>query len=59
MKHVVSFSGPVILCLAAGIALDQRFGTTPLLTFGGLVLGFATGLFSVLRSLRQPPADGS
>jgi len=56
LKHVVSFTGPVILCFAVGILLDQRFGTTPWCMFGGLLLGFTTGLVSIFRLLKEPPS---
>jgi len=56
LKHVVSFTGPVILCFAIGVLLDQRLGTAPWLMFGGLAMGFATGLVSILRLLKEPPS---
>ncbi|MBM3266477.1 MAG: AtpZ/AtpI family protein [Candidatus Sericytochromatia bacterium] len=58
MKHVVSFTGPVILCFAVGLLLDRRFETAPWFMLGGLVLGFITGLVSILRLLNEPPSDG-
>ncbi|MBM3273675.1 MAG: AtpZ/AtpI family protein [Candidatus Sericytochromatia bacterium] len=39
-----------------GILLDQRFGTTPWCMFGGLLLGFTTGLVSIFRLLKEPPS---
>ncbi|MBI6545904.1 MAG: AtpZ/AtpI family protein [Cyanobacteria bacterium NC_groundwater_1444_Ag_S-0.65um_54_12] len=57
LKHVISFSGPVILCLVVGIVLDQRFGTAPWLTLSGMAVGFLTGFLSLLRQLKGPPSD--
>ncbi len=55
LKHVVSFSGPVVLCFAIGVLLDRHFETAPWYMLGGIVLGFVTGLMSILRLLKEPP----
>jgi len=37
--------------------LDGRFGTTPILTLGFLVLGLALGFYDAYRRLRQLVTD--
>ena len=58
MHSALSFVGPVIACLVAGIWLDQRFGTSPLFLFIGLFLGFGTGLYSVYRQVMEQSGSG-
>ncbi|MEB3299438.1 MAG: AtpZ/AtpI family protein [Candidatus Sericytochromatia bacterium] len=58
MKHIVTFSGPVIMCLVVGLLLDRKLDTLPWFTLGGVVLGFVSGFVAMLRLLGEPPAGG-
>ncbi|GEM_PF-1072911 len=58
MHSALSFVGPVIVCLIAGIWLDRKFGTSPLFLFIGLFLGFGTGLVSVYRQMMELSGSG-
>lgn len=41
------------LLLAVGLLLDRRFGTEPILTLCGAGLGFAVGLYRLIRQANQ------
>jgi F0F1-type ATP synthase assembly protein I len=41
-----------------GYWLDLRLGTGLVLLVLGVVIGFVTGIMSLLRLARQPPPDG-
>ena len=43
----------------AGAYVDQRAGTSPWLTLLGVFLGFAMGMWHILRIAREAPADGT
>ena len=58
MHSALSFVGPVIVCLVAGIWLDRKFGTSPLFLFIGLFLGFGTGVYSVYRQVMEQSGTG-
>lgn len=58
MHSALSFVGPVIACLVAGIWLDRKFGTSPLFLFIGLFLGFGTGIYSVWRQVMEQSGSG-
>lgn len=58
MHTALSFVGPVIVCLAAGIWLDRKFGTSPLFLLIGLFLGFGTGVYSVYRQVMEQSGSG-
>ena len=58
MHSALSFVGPVIICLVAGIWLDRKFGTSPLFLFIGLFLGFGTGIYSVYRQVMEQSGSG-
>ncbi|MNK57103.1 putative F0F1-ATPase subunit [compost metagenome] len=58
MHSALSFVGPVLVCLVAGIWLDRKFGTSPLFLFIGLFLGFGTGIFSVYRQVMEQSGPG-
>ena len=58
MHSALSFVGPVIICLVAGIWLDRKFGTSPLFLFIGLFLGFGTGVYSVYRQVMEQSGSG-
>lgn len=50
------FAISVIACFFAGFWADKKFGTSPWLTLGGLVLGMMTGfwtLYKVTRALQK------
>lgn len=59
MHAALSFVGPVIACLVAGIWLDRKFETSPLFLFIGLFLGFGTGLYSVYRQVMEQSGPGN
>lgn len=58
MHSALSFVGPVIVCLVAGIWLDRKFGTSPLFLLFGLFLGFGTGIYSVYRQVMEQSDSG-
>jgi F0F1-type ATP synthase assembly protein I len=58
MHSALSFVGPVIVCLVAGIWLDRQFGTSPLFLLIGLFLGFGTGVYSVYRQVMEQSGSG-
>ncbi len=58
MHSALSFVGPVLVCLVAGIWLDRKFGTSPLFLFIGLFLGFGTGVYSVYRQVMEQSGPG-
>jgi F0F1-type ATP synthase assembly protein I len=41
------------LFLFAGVMLDRKFGTQPVLTLVGLAAGFAMGLYKMVTDLRR------
>ncbi|MBI3965197.1 MAG: AtpZ/AtpI family protein [Chloroflexi bacterium] len=49
MQIGVMLVAPLVICLLAGLWLDTRFGTTPLLLLLGIVVGVAAGGLSVYR----------
>lgn len=47
---------PVLGLGAIGYWLDGRFGTSPWLTLGGLILGVVGGMVNFLHAALRPPA---
>lgn len=43
--------GAIVLLGGVGYALDQRFGTSPWLLFGGLILGLVVGFYELAKVL--------
>lgn len=58
MHSALSFVGPVLICLVAGIWLDRKFGASPLFLLIGLFLGFGTGVYSVYRQVMEQSSSG-
>ena len=62
----VEFAAAVLVCLFAGRWLDERWGTTPFLLLGGILLGMTAGFVHFFRAVshiqasRKPgdPGDG-
>jgi hypothetical protein len=48
-----SFIMPVILLSVGGYFLDQKLHTSPWLAFGGVVVGFVTGIVALMRVMRK------
>lgn len=43
----------VVACLFAGLWVDRRLGTMPLFGLIGVVLGFASGIFFLVRLVKS------
>ncbi len=43
--------GSIVLGVAAGLWLDNRFNTAPILVIAGLLLGIVTAFYGVYRML--------
>lgn len=51
---VVSYLvGPILVGIFSGRWLDRHFNTTPLLLIIGLLLGLATGVYGLMRVVKQ------
>jgi F0F1-type ATP synthase assembly protein I len=49
----------VVSGLLAGLWVDKRWGTMPLMGMIGLVLGFASGVFFLMKLVRSVRKDGA
>jgi ATP synthase protein I len=55
--RITSISLELVLPVLGGYWLDQRWGTPPLLLIVGVVLGFVTATFSLLRLAKHPDSE--
>jgi F0F1-type ATP synthase assembly protein I len=54
-SRIVSAALGLGLPVVVGTILDRRYGTQPLGTLAGLVLGFLFGVAFLIRMVRTPP----
>lgn len=47
------FAGAVLILGYIGIKVDERYGSNPWGTFGGLMIGMALGLFTMIKQLEK------
>ncbi len=47
----------MVLGIVAGRWADAKLGTAPMLLLAGVAVGFAAGLFLLVRGARQTPPD--
>jgi F0F1-type ATP synthase assembly protein I len=61
LKHItlgMEFAIIFGLCLGGGLWLDRRLGIFPALTLTGMVLGFAGGLYRLVRQAKELAQQG-
>lgn len=51
----VEYFATLVLLALAGMWLDDRLGTSPLLTIVLTILGFAAATWNLIRSVLRPP----
>ncbi|HZG71104.1 MAG TPA: AtpZ/AtpI family protein [Chondromyces sp.] len=50
---LAQLTGSILIGIFGGRWLDGKWGTEPLFLIIGLLLGMATGIYSMLRTVRQ------
>lgn len=55
----MEFFGALLVCVLGGYFLDKWLGTAPVLLLIGVGLGFAVGLFQLVRLSRSNPPPRS
>ena len=53
LKYASEFAGAIIVATGLGYFLDQFAGTSPWGLLGGLALGTAAGMYSIVQSARR------